>query len=239
MENELRALVRVMEEPARPSVALLGGLKVDDSIKVGEHLLNSGIIDRLLTVGVVGSMFQWAAGYDLGIPNVNFIRSEVPDCDALLEKCKRMLEQHTGKVLYPQDMAMNKDGERVRVTLDQLPAAYPLQDIDLETIAKFSNILKEAMTIIANGPAGVFEKPEFSEGTFELFRAINESKGYSVMGGGETNQVIKQLKLTNIGHVSTGGGALISYLTGQEMPVITALKRSKEKFPLKEVNPQQ
>jgi len=232
MENELRALVRVMEEPARPSVALLGGLKVDDSIKVGEHLLDSGIIDKLLTVGVVGSMFQWAAGYDLGIPNVNFIRSEVSDCDALLEKCKRVLEHHPSKVLYPEDMAVNKDGERVRVTLGQLPAAHPIQDIDLETIAKFSNILKEAMTIIANGPAGVFEKPEFSEGTFELFRAINDSKGYSVMGGGETNQVIKQLKLTNIGHVSTGGGALISYLTGQEMPVITALKRSKEKFPL-------
>ena len=73
MEEELKALSKVTESPERPSIAILGGLKVDDSINVADYLLNEGIIDKLLTTGVVGSMFLWAKGYDLGIPNVNFI----------------------------------------------------------------------------------------------------------------------------------------------------------------------
>jgi len=230
MEKELKALSRVTENPERPCIAILGGLKVDDSIKVAEHLLKNKIIDKLLCTGVVGSMFQWADGFDLGTPNVNFIRSELKECDKLLEKCKQMLKDNPGKVLYPTDMALNVNGERQRITIKELPANAPIYDIGIETIARFSNMIREARTIIANGPAGVFELEAFKEGTVEIFKAINESKGYSVMGGGETTQVIADEKLQNIDHVSTGGGALISYLTGKEMPIITALKKSKERF---------
>jgi len=230
MEKELRALHAVTEDPKRPSIAILGGLKVDDSIAVAENLLNNGKSDMILTTGVVGSMFQWAAGLDLGAPNVNFIRQEIKTADDLIVRCRRMLEDHPGKVLYPSDMALNKDGERFRVTIDELPAQYPIHDIEIDTIVRYSNIISQASTIVANGPAGVFEMKEFSEGTVEIFRAINDSKAYSVMGGGETNAVVKNEKLTKIDHVSTGGGALINYLSGQEMPVLEALKRSKAKF---------
>ncbi len=230
MEKELKALAKVTESPERPSIAILGGLKVDDSIKVAENLLGNGIIDKLLTVGVVGSMFQWADGYDLGTPNINFIRSELPDADELIERCKKMVEDNRGKIFYPTDMAVNKDGKRERVHLSQLPTEFPIYDISIDTIARYSIMIKEAKTIIANGPAGVYEIPEFSEGTIEIFKAINGSDGYSVMGGGETTQVIKDLKMKGIDHVSTGGGALINYLSGKEMPVLTALKKSREMF---------
>ncbi len=230
MEKELKALSKVTESPERPCVAILGGLKVDDSIKVAEHLLGNGIIDKLLTVGVVGSMFQWADGYDLGTPNVNFIKSELKDADQLVERCKKILKDNPGKIFYPNDMAVNRDGERERVQLSQLPTDAPIYDISIDTIARYSIMIKEAKTIIANGPAGVYEIPEFSDGTLEIFQAINDSEGYSVMGGGETTQVIKDMKMTGINHVSTGGGALINYLSGKEMPVLSALKRSREKF---------
>ncbi len=230
IEKELEALTKVTESPKRPCIAILGGLKVDDSIKVAENLLGNGIIDKLLTVGVVGSMFQWADGYDLGTPNVNFIRSEIKDCDELVARCKKMLADHPGKISYPTDMALNKDGKSVRIQLSKLPADAPIYDISVDTIARYSIMIREARSIIANGPAGVYEIPEFSEGTVEIFKAINGSDGYSVMGGGETTQVIKDMKMTGIDHVSTGGGALINYLSGKEMPVITALKRSKELF---------
>ena len=230
MEKELKALSRVTEDPESPCVAILGGLKVDDSIKVAENLLGNGICDKILTTGVVGSMFHWASGYDLGTININFIRQEIPEADKYVERCRKMLEDHPGKIEYPIDIALNVDGKRKRISIEELPADGPIYDIDIETIAHYSNIIHDAKTIIANGPSGVYEVPEFSDGTVEIFRAINESSAYSVMGGGETTAVIKEMKFTNIDHVSTGGGALINYLSGKEMPVLTALKRSKELF---------
>jgi phosphoglycerate kinase len=230
MEKELKALSRVMEDPESPCIAILGGLKVDDSIKVAENLLASGVCDKILTTGVVGSMFQWADGYDLGTINVNFIRQEIKDADQLIERCKKMLKEHRDRIEYPRDMALNRDGMRERITIHGLPAGAPIYDIDIETIAHYSTIIKQARTIIANGPSGVYEIPEFSDGTVEIFRAVNDSEGFSVMGGGETTAVIKEKKFTGIDHVSTGGGALINYLSGKEMPVLTALKRSKELY---------
>ncbi|MFO8051979.1 MAG: phosphoglycerate kinase [Thermoplasmatota archaeon] len=230
MEKELEALARVTEDPKSPCIAILGGLKVDDSIMVADHLLETGNYEKILTTGVVGSMFQWADGYDLGTVNVNFIKQEIKEADELLDECRRMLKEHPDKIQYPCDMAINKDGQRKRITLDSLPADGPIYDIDIDTIAGYSKMIKEARTIIANGPSGVYEIPEFSDGTVEIFRAINESEAYSVMGGGETTAVLRDRKFTSIDHVSTGGGALINYLSGKDMPVLLALKRSKEIF---------
>ncbi len=230
MEKEVKALSRVVDDPERPAVVILGGLKVDDSINVAENLLISGSCDTILTTGVVGSMFQWADGYDLGTPNVNFIRQEIPNTDDLLERCRIILKRFPGKVMYPTDMSLNDDGKRRRIKLSELPADATIYDISIDTIVRYSMIIDGARTIIANGPAGVFELKEFREGTVEIFKAINRSKAFSVMGGGETNAVVTQERLRDIDHVSTGGGALINYLSGKEMPVLKALKLSKEKF---------
>ncbi|MEA3558913.1 MAG: phosphoglycerate kinase [Candidatus Thermoplasmatota archaeon] len=230
MEKELRALSRVTRDPGSPCIAILGGLKVDDSINVAENLLVNGKCDRILTTGVVGSMFQWADGFDLGTINVNFIKQEIKGALKLVERCGEMMRDHPGKVLYPTDMALNQDGKRVRITLDDLPASAPIYDISMDTIVKYSSIIKEARTIILNGPSGVYEIPGFSDGTVEIFRAVDASNAYSVVGGGETTAVIKDRKFTDIDHVSTGGGALIGYLSGKEMPVLIALKRSREIF---------
>ncbi len=230
MKRELEALSKVTSDPERPCIAILGGLKVDDSIRVAENLFRKGIIDRLLTTGVVGTMFQWAGGHEIGKPNVKFIKQELEKWDSLKRKCKKMLKEFRDRIEYPIDMALNANGKRERVILGEDKIEHPVHDIGINTIAKYSNIISEAKTIVANGPAGVYELPPFDEGTLEVFRSVNNSGAYSVMGGGETNRVIRSLKLTKIDHISTGGGALINYLSGAEMPVLAALKRSREKF---------
>ncbi|MCD6383397.1 MAG: phosphoglycerate kinase [Thermoplasmata archaeon] len=230
LDREVRVLTDVVETPNRPAAALLGGIKIEDSMKVGKNLLEKGKIDYILAVGVVGNLFIWASGRRLGEVNEDLIKKEVPEYKKLLKMAREMLKKYPEKILYPTDLAANVNGVRERVTLEELPSKHPLYDIEIDTIVQFSNILKEMKTIIANGPAGVFEMPEFSEGTHELYRAINSSKAFKVVGGGETNAVVDALGLTNIDHVSTGGGALVSFLGGESMPVLEALEESKKLF---------
>jgi len=118
------------------------------------------------------------------------------------------------------------------VPASELPATLPIVDIGLDTIAHYADEVGRAKTIIMNGPAGVFEIEEFSVGTRELFTAVAEADAFTVVGGGHTVAAVERLGLANgIDHVSTGGGALISFLAGKELPLVTALRRSREKFP--------
>lgn len=230
LDREVRVLTKATEDPEKPLVALLGGIKVEDSLKVAKNLLEGGAVDQVLTVGVVGNLFVWASGKRLGGPSEEVIIKEVPQYERLLEVARDLLKRFPDRIQYPTDFAADVEGERVRVSIDQLPSRYPLYDIELDTIAHFSNILKEAGTIIANGPAGVFEIPEFALGTNELYRAVNSSRAFKVVGGGETAAVVEALSLTRIDHVSTGGGALVSFLGGEPLPVLEALEESKKLF---------
>ncbi|MCD6111374.1 MAG: phosphoglycerate kinase [Thermoplasmata archaeon] len=230
LDKEVSVLTRATEDPKKPLVALLGGIKIEDSMKVAKNLLEGGAVDHVLAVGVVGNLFVWASGRKLGRPSEDVIKKEVPEYKKLLGVARDLLKRYPDKIEYPTDFAADAKGERVRVGIDDLPSRYPLYDIEVDTIAHFSNILKEAGTIIANGPAGVFELPEFAMGTHELYRAVNSSRAFKVVGGGETNAVIEALSLTRIDHVSTGGGALVSFLGGEPMPVLDALQESKKLF---------
>ena len=140
------------------------------------------------------------------------------------------MKRFPGKEMYTADLALNDKGKRRRIKLSELPADSPIYDISIATIVRYSMIIEGARTIVANGPAGVFELKEFREGTVEIYKDIKRSMAFSVMGGVETNAVVTQERLRDIDHVSTGGGALINYLSGKEMPVLKALRLSKEKF---------
>lgn len=107
---------------------------------------------------------------------------------------------------------------------------YPILDIGSRTVEKYREVLMKAKVIVANGPMGVFESEEFALGTVGVFRAIGESPAFSVVGGGHSIASIYQHNITGISHVSTGGGAMLSFFAGEKLPVLEALRTSYEKF---------
>ncbi len=231
IEKEIKALDKVLKDPHRPSIAILGGIKVDDSVMVAGNMLDNGIIDQLLSTGGVGNVFLIAQGVDIGKINEDFLKQQVKDFDHLISQAKKLLKKYDGKILVPGDVAVNHSGYRVRLEVKDLPTEFPIYDIGLGTIVKYSKTISEAKTIAANGPAGVFEIEQFSYGTFEIFRAMAESDAFTVLGGGETTTVLQKIGIkSEIDHVSTGGGACIMYLGGEKLDVIEALKHAKQKF---------
>ena len=130
----------------------------------------------------------------------------------------------------PVDVALNRGDERVDINVGKLPANDPIADIGLETITSYSNILRNAKVTVLNGPTGVFEQESFKQGTVEILKAMTES-GYSIAGGGHTIAAIEKLGLApKFSHVSIGGGASITYLSGEPLPGIEALKKAAEKY---------
>src|SRR6266571_3101349 len=231
MERELTMLARAVQDPARPKVAHLGGVKADDSIAVARHLLEKDVVDKILTSGGVANLFLDASGLDPGSPTTEFMRREVDDYDPLIVECKALLSTFRGRILMPSDVVLNDHGQGKAVSTRALPANLPIYDIGLDTIARYVDEIRHAKTILYNGPAGVFELEPFSVGTRELLTAVAEADGFSVVGGGHTVAAVEQLGIQSaIDHVSTGGGALMNFLAGKELPLVSALRHSHAKF---------
>ncbi len=232
MEKELTALEKAYEHGERPRVYVLGGAKVDDSLKVAENVLRKGKADLILTGGLVANVFTLAKGFNLGDANIMFL--ERKGLLELVERAERILDEFYPYVRTPVDFAVDVNGERVEVDLlsdeKELFDRYPILDIGSRTVEKYREILLKAGTIVANGPMGVFEREEFALGTVGVFRAIGESKAFSVVGGGHSIASVYRYNITGISHVSTGGGAMLSYFAGESLPVIEALKESYQLF---------
>ncbi|MDF1557198.1 MAG: phosphoglycerate kinase [ANME-2 cluster archaeon] len=232
MEKEITSLSRGCKGKNRPCVYVLGGAKVDDSLKVTEHVLTDKKADRVLLTGVVSNIFLAAKGVDIGKPNMEFIQSQgYVDQIPLAEQ---LLDRFNDQIGLPFDVALNKDGERVEEFIEMLNKNHhsdlPIHDIGLETIVAFSKEIRNAQTVIMNGPAGVFENEIFSLGTMELIEAATES-GFSVIGGGHIAAALYKSGLdSRIDHVSTGGGACLDFLAGEKLPGIEALKESAARY---------
>ena len=224
MDKEITALDKGMKGNEHPTVFSLGGTKADDSIKVTKNVLGRGGADKILTSGVVATVFMMAAGIDVGDANRKFVEDQ-----EYLEQipiAAKLLKEYPGKIAMPVDVALNKNGERVEVAVDTLPTDLPIADIGLETIVNYSRDLKEAKVTVMNGPTGIFEQEKFRLGTAELLKAATQS-GYSIVGGGHSIAAIDQLGLeSKFSHVSMGGGASITYLSGEPLPGIEALKKA-------------
>lgn len=231
MERELTMLTRAIQEPGRPKIALLGGVKADDSTAVARHMLEDGVVDTVLTSGGVANVFLDAAGIDPGALTKEFMQKELAEYDAIRSECERLLSKFKGRILLPTDVVLNDRGARSPVLVEELPAKLPVYDVGLDTIARYVEVIARAKTIFFNGPAGVFELEPFSVGTRELLTAIADADGFSVVGGGHTVAAVERFGLEGrIDHVSTGGGALINFLAGKELPLVTALRHSFKKF---------
>lgn len=231
MDREIRMLRKFMELDEHPKVAVLGGAKVDDSIKVAKNFLERDIVDFVLTGGVVASIFLIARGVDVGPGTWNFIEREYENYKELIEQAKSLLDRFPERIKIPVDVVVNKDGKRKGMPVSMLPSKYPIFDIGLDTATEYESIIRGAKGTVLNGPMGVFELSEFFVGTVMVMRGVAESRGFKVAGGGHTIAALEKYGLKNyFDHVSTGGGSLINFLSGERMPVIEALKESYSKF---------
>ena len=171
MDKEITALDKGLKGNEHPTVFSLGGTKADDSIKVTKNVLGRGGADKILTSGVVATVFMMAAGIDVGEANRKFVEDQ-----EYLEQipiAAKLLKDYPGKIAMPVDVALNKNGERVEVAVDKLPTDLPIADIGLETIVNYSKDLKEAKVTVMNGPTGIFEQEKFRLGTAELLESGN------------------------------------------------------------------
>jgi phosphoglycerate kinase len=229
MEKELRYDRRAIINPRHPVVYVLGGGKPDDNIKVLKHGFQKGIIDRVLSSGVLGLLFLAAREYNLGDETINLLRNE--SHLEQLQEARNLLIKYGQHINVPVDLAHSHNGKRVEVPVKELPARGIIKDIGEGTIQIYKAVIKDAKTMVVKGPPGVYEDPGFEVGTKEIFEAIQESGGFSLVGGGHTLSAIQTLNINEKGfsHISLGGGALINYLSGRSLPAFEALKQAAER----------
>jgi phosphoglycerate kinase len=226
--EEFGALARVKETPQHPCVYVLGGSRIADAFSMMEQVLSTGAADRCLTCGLNGEVMVLARGASLGPPSERLI--EEKGLTPFIQKAKELDLRFGDKISSPVDFAVSVGGARVEIGLDQLPSDELLVDIGPKTIDLYEAAIGQAATIFVNGPAGIYEKPASAEGTRRLWNAIAAASGYSVIGGGDSVAAgAKFGVLERMGYVCTSGGGMVRFLSGQELPVITALRRAAER----------
>lgn len=226
MEQELRALNRVLDKPERPSVYLLGGAKVDDRIPVINRVLKDDIADKILIGGLVADSFQMSRG-KMKKRYEELNEEELKQVDV----CRDILEEYSDQIQLPMDVALDVKGERVEVFIDRITEEKNIYDIGLNTIAHYSSTIEKAGTVVAEGPLGMFERRGFDIGTKELLRCMARCEGFTVVGGGHMGAMASMLGINDqMSHVSTGGGAMLSMLAGETLPVVAALESSKKRY---------
>lgn len=223
LEKEIKYLEESVNNPERPFVAILGGAKVSDKIGVIENLLSK--VDTILIGGGMTYTFYKAKGLPIG--NSLLEEDKVDLAKELMEKA----EKEGVNFMLPIDSVIakefNNDAENDVVDEDGIEDGWMALDIGPQTSIAFSNQIKNARTVLWNGPMGVFEMSNFAEGTFEVARALAEATklgATTIIGGGDSSAAIKQAGLSEeVSHVSTGGGASLEYLEGKELPGVAAL----------------
>jgi phosphoglycerate kinase len=219
MEREIEVLGNIEQSP-EPRVYVLGGAKVDDSIEVARSVLERGLADSVLTAGIVGNAFLLADGVSLGAASAAVVNERSHEA---VKNAGDLLDDFSHRIYIPRDVAVDRNGDRFELDLDDLPASEPAMDIGARTVAAYAEILGDAGTAILNGPAGVFEDDRFETGTLELYDAATRAET-SIVGGGDTASALRKLGLLEgFDHVSTGGGAALQLLTGDTLAGIEAL----------------
>ncbi|MGI6148959.1 MAG: phosphoglycerate kinase, partial [Limnochordia bacterium] len=225
---EYGALYRVAQDPERPATFVLGGLKVSDAFGMLRQVLENGTADRILTGGVTGILFQMAQGVEFGDTQEEFLAKR--GLLKYVDEAKGYLERFASRFVHPVDFAYEEDGERKECALTDLPKAGALfMDIGAQSIALFQKEIAQAGTVFVNGPVGAYEKPLFAQGTRVIWNAIADAPGYSVIGGGDSVSAAARFVENaeqRFGYICTAGGAMVRFLSGVELPLITALRKA-------------
>jgi phosphoglycerate kinase len=230
MQRELKSLGRVLENPEKPCVFILGGAKGDDALEISKYVLDNDIADYVLTGGVAGHVFLVARGFDLGKLNMNFLeRRELLD---FVPGIRELMQKHPDEIKVPLDIAVEVGGKRKEISVDELPTDYSISDIGAITVESYAKIIRSAKSIVVSGPMGVYENSEFTYGTKGIFGEVANSQGFSLAGGGHTVAALKEFGLSNkISYISTAGGALIEFLMGKKLPGVAALEKAATRKP--------
>ena len=221
VESELAALGGLLESPARPLVAVLGGAKVSDKMGVLENFIER--VDSLLVGGGMAATFLKAKGLPIGASLVEDDRVE------LASEVMARAERGGARLVIPVDVvvadAFSADAQSRTVDVENVPDGWRIMDIGHKTLDTFRAVAASGKTILWNGPMGVFEMPAFSRGTREFAAALGSLDGVTtVLGGGSTAEVVHELGIADrITHVSTGGGASLEFLEGRTLPGVAAL----------------
>ncbi|CUU05773.1 phosphoglycerate kinase [Candidatus Thermokryptus mobilis] len=224
MKKEIEYLSKALTNPEKPYVAILGGAKVSDKIQVIKNLMDK--VDAFLIGGGMANTFLKAKGYEVGKSLVENDKIELAK-EILSEAEKRNI-----KFILPVDCVIASEfsnNANFEITsVDKVKPDWMILDIGPKTIETFKDVLKDAKTVVWNGPMGVFEFDNFAKGTFEIAKVLAEitSKGaVTIVGGGDSASAISKAGLSDkVSHVSTGGGASLEFLEGKELPGISAIK---------------
>jgi phosphoglycerate kinase len=228
-EKEYANLARLREEPARPCVFLLGGTKIQEAFPMMAAALADGVVDSVLTAGLVANVMLAARGVDIGGPSMDVIRAS--QLEGFIEESRSLLAAHGEKIVLPQDLAYVDHGARVELQIVDLPVDEPLVDLGHRAVADYAARIATAGTVFANGPAGVFEQPETEYATRALWEAMAQSAAFSALGGGDSVAAMNRFGLAEqFDYVCTAGGAMVQFLSGKPMPVIEALKGAAARF---------
>ncbi len=218
VEREVRNLDEIMTVAKAPHVIVLGGSKVSDRLEAIKLLIQNGRADHVLLTGLIGNVFMRAQGrirYPLGIKRE----------DEVVAKAHSLIGEYPDVFSTPVDIAIDKEGERIEMDVRELEIGDKIYDLGPKTVDHYSKLITGAGTVFISGPAGFFEKENFSYGTKGLLTAVANSMATTIVSGGHLTSALKKYGLAEqIDHISTAGGALVLYLTGEKLPMIKALE---------------
>jgi phosphoglycerate kinase len=222
LKNEITYFKRAMEKPERPLVAIVGGAKVSGKLEVLENLIQK--VDTILIGGGMAFTFLKAKGMEIG---KSLVENELLDT---AQEVMNKADKRGVKILLPVDCVvaakMEASTEYKTTSVKEIPADWMGLDIGQETLKLFRDALKDAKTIVWNGPMGVFEMEPFSKGTYGIINLLADARALSIVGGGDTDVALHRSgKADKISYISTAGGAFLELLKGEELPGIKALDR--------------
>ncbi len=225
--HEYEALYKVMTEAEKPCLFVLGGAKISDAFGMMKQVLEKGTADKILACGVTGVIMHVAAGVKVGEAYEKWLAGK--DLLAFVEPAKELLALYGEKFVLPVDFAYEKDGKRAEIDVKDLPLNdASFLDIGHKTAKIFAEEIQKAKTVFTNGPAGVYENPLFAYGTEQVWKAIETTEAYTVIGGGDTvSAASKFIDTEKIGYVCTAGGAMVRFLSGKVLPLVQAMLTAK------------
>lgn len=220
-EEEFCIISGLMEKPARPCMFVLGGAKIADAFMMMSAVLGGGSADRVLAGGLVANVMLWANGDDIGERSREFIRKE--GYESLVDTAKYLLTKYRDKITLPVDLGYVEDNIRHERVTGSVPDDSLIVDIGSKTAKTYQNEIRNAKTVFVNGPMGVFEREPSELGTKAVWDALRDTAAYTVIGGGDSIAATNKYGV-KVRYMCTGGGALIRFLTGEELPVVKALR---------------
>ena len=223
MQGDLAHLEEIRRHAVPPNIFVLGGGKPEDCLEIMEHMLPKGEMDNVLTCGSLGELFLMVQGHELGKKTVD--KHMQNGWLEFYDRTKALHQRYGSKITTPVDLAVSVRGKRKEISLTELPANHMVMDIGSRTYKRYGKEIRNGGTVVHKGPAGMYEEDGFGDGSRMIFKAITETAGHSFVGGGDTIDAMESLKIDakKFDYVCLGGGALVNYLSGKELPGLKVL----------------